>query len=1016
MKPIKSNRFAFAVASSSLLFSSVLYAQTVEINPAGAIPEAFSLAQAWDWDSVGILDGWTANSNLTLESGSPTIDSGTNGSVKGQAAGIDPNFSSPSTTIATPYRVIIEMRVKKQTSDTTRMDLFWDDALGGFGGGRTFTISAATFAPDDSFKTVRITFPYGRISGQLDKLRFDPISDAAGVGKSFSIDYLRVYTETRPALDWDSNVATAGAQGGSATWDSESSNVWWDGVTNITWPSADTHAANFGGDAGTVTVAPVGVNASILNFSSPGYVVGGGPINLGSDAAVLVTPAATIAPATIATRIESAFVGSAPLTLRSSGSNGAFVLAGDCSEYSGAVALSASSIGIASDNALGVGSVTFGAGGNTFLHALDGDRTISNNVTFAGNRILIDDSGLGSGLTVGNLTIDGNLALNCISPGDLYLRKNLRVNGVVSGSNNSIGILMAGNSGTLTLTNSNTFTGNIRWTVNSVLEVNSDAALGNSANTLSFNAGAGTLRALADFSSTRPININGATSAKIDTNGFDVALGGMITGTTTDPNFTILEKLGAGKLTLSAAGSNLFGGFRVNGGSMEISGGLSYGKWNGSFGVGGGAVCTVVSGGSLSTSYFAVGIGSNPTVDSEFVVDGGSYTNGLELLVAQNGNGRFTMSSGIANLNQLSFGDGADASRLASINLDGGVLAMHRTNRRSGSATAAVNFNGATVRARSSQTDFLRGDSANTSYSIGEGGAIFDSNGFSIEIKAPLQGGSSSGGLTKQGLGTVTLAADNSYTGETSVLQGSLLVQADNSDSAVTVSGSAGLGGNGVIGDATYQDEAKVPLMIVDWLDVPSLDAGSVSIEGALTVVIGENSLANFSDENATIPILRASSLDVADPAALVVDSSGFTSGSGTWSIQKDGNDLNLVYTVGGSGGYGDWASLNADGQGADLDFDGDGVSNGVEYFMGQTGSSFTANPGIVAGKVRWPKNPDFNGTFKVQVSETLALGSWTDIAPPNESIDESNPSEVIFTLPIGAAKKFARLHVTVAP
>lgn len=69
-----------------------------------------------------------------------------------------------------------------------------------------------------------------------------------------------------------------------------------------------------------------------------------------------------------------------------------------------------------------------------------------------------------------------------------------------------------------------------------------------------------------------------------------------------------------------------------------------------------------------------------------------------------------------------------------------------------------------------------------------------------------------------------------------------------------------------------------------------------------------------------------------------------------------------------------------------------------------------------LAGKVTWPKDPTFSGTFKVQVSETLALGSWTDIVPPDASIDETNPNQVVFTLPTGVPKKFARLNVTVAP
>jgi hypothetical protein len=129
-------------------------------------------------------------------------------------------------------------------------------------------------------------------------------------------------------------------------------------------------------------------------------------------------------------------------------------------------------------------------------------------------------------------------------------------------------------------------------------------------------------------------------------------------------------------------------------------------------------------------------------------------------------------------------------------------------------------------------------------------------------------------------------------------------------------------------------------------------------------------------------------------------------------AIEDGGTTLKLK--VASTANYNTWANDYASGQSADLDHDNDGVSNGVEYFMGQTGSTFTANPGVIAGKVTWPKDPAFVGSFKVQVSDTLALGSWTDIVPPDASIDETNPNQVVFTMPTGASKKFARLNVVV--
>ena len=109
------------------------------------------------------------------------------------------------------------------------------------------------------------------------------------------------------------------------------------------------------------------------------------------------------------------------------------------------------------------------------------------------------------------------------------------------------------------------------------------------------------------------------------------------------------------------------------------------------------------------------------------------------------------------------------------------------------------------------------------------------------------------------------------------------------------------------------------------------------------------------------------------------------------------------------------WANDNAGGQPADEDFDKDGVPNGVEYFMGATGSTFTPNPPVVTvGAVRtvtWPRDPNAVASFKVQISETLT--GWEDVLPPHASIDESDPDQVTYTLPSGSSQKFCRLVVT---
>ena len=109
------------------------------------------------------------------------------------------------------------------------------------------------------------------------------------------------------------------------------------------------------------------------------------------------------------------------------------------------------------------------------------------------------------------------------------------------------------------------------------------------------------------------------------------------------------------------------------------------------------------------------------------------------------------------------------------------------------------------------------------------------------------------------------------------------------------------------------------------------------------------------------------------------------------------------------------WAAANAGGQTASEDFDQDGIPNGVEYFMGETGSSFTPNPQVVTvsgvSTVTWPRDPAAVAAFKIQISDDLS--EWTDILPPHASIDQSQADEITYTLPGGATRKFCRLAVT---
>jgi hypothetical protein len=111
--------------------------------------------------------------------------------------------------------------------------------------------------------------------------------------------------------------------------------------------------------------------------------------------------------------------------------------------------------------------------------------------------------------------------------------------------------------------------------------------------------------------------------------------------------------------------------------------------------------------------------------------------------------------------------------------------------------------------------------------------------------------------------------------------------------------------------------------------------------------------------------------------------------------------------------GYDTWATTNAGGQTTDLDYDNDGVANGVEYFMNTT-PGFTANPVLVGGTVTWLNGGNIPGSaygtqFVVQTSTDLV--NWTNVSVDDPKLTNT-ASLVAYTLAGGLNKQFIRLMV----
>jgi autotransporter-associated beta strand protein len=220
--------------------------------------------------------------------------------------------------------------------------------------------------------------------------------------------------------------------------------------------------------------------------------------------------------------------------------------------------------------------------------------------------------------------------------------------------------------------------------------------------------------------------------------------------------------------------------------------------------------------------------------------------------------------------------------------------------------------------------------------------------------------------LTKTGTAKFTLLGVHEYTGDTTVSQGILSQEAPN----------------------TLNETSTV-----------TIDPGAelnLNFEGTDTVgklFIGSNQLAApnvYGKTGSVFPVIGIAQI----------------TGEGT-----------LTVTTGPGGDYATWADDNAGGQGPELDFDKDGVRNGVEFFMNAV-AGFTANPQLNASKtITWPNGGKipasaYGTQFVVQTSSDLSL--WTKVLIDDPNLINTNES-LSYTL-TGGSPRFVRLSVTPTP
>lgn len=511
-----------------------------------------------------------------------------------------------------------------------------------------------------------------------------------------------------------------------------------------------------------------------------------------------------------------------------------------------------------------------------------------------------------------------------------------------------------------------------------------------------------------------------------------------------------LQKAGSGAITLTGP-SNYAGGFTNDGTGNVIA------NNNNAFGSG----PVVSNAGTIyptSTRTFSNTLALN---DSTLRVGGGGGNSitwngavtatGASGINADGGTGGITLGStlDIAGATFTSFANGTTHNIVGNISGTGGALSVTSgTLQLSGTST----YDGTTTLGGSSTLRLQPAGTISSSSNIvingtgnlnirntvgwvysgtitGEGtGSINLNSGTDAELAGSISGvaainanttgtdttisGIISGTATVnvQGGSILTLSGANNYTGATTVSAGTLVLGAANvlpDASPMTI-------GNATLDAATFTDSAGT-------LDVTS--TAKINLGAGAALVFSDSSAVDWTGGSLEITgtfvsgasLNFGSSSGLTDEQLLQISAAGFT------AFDLDSNGFLIASE---QLGFAAWQSANGTAGGLEADHDLDGVSNGIEFFLGGIADTtgFTSLPGVDDDggtlSVTWLRSGDYSGAYGtdywVETSDTLT-GTWTQAAPGtgvNQADITTVPGEVKYTFPAGT-KNFARLKVT---
>ncbi|MCS2166870.1 autotransporter-associated beta strand repeat-containing protein [Scandinavium manionii] len=452
--------------------------------------------------------------------------------------------------------------------------------------------------------------------------------------------------------------------------------------------------------------------------------------------------------------------------------------------------------------------------------------------------------------------------------------------------------------GRLILNGDNVISGGIEvW--NGTLQASKDSSLGNAGTSLTLRNGA-TFQAGDDFTTNRLVFLDGSAGGTFDTYGHTFTPTGVIGG---DGSLAVVDSStgnGAGQLVLNTAntykgdttitGKNGIGTLTVNANTTG-----AFGKQDSTVSLTDEAVVNFNNDASAQSHTFDV---NNSTLAFNSGATAESSTIGLTA-----GTASFTGSSNagsatinVDNTSRLLMSGSADGG--TSVTTNAGTVAF------SGNAQAAnariANQSGANVTLADADSKTSIGSLS------GEGSVNLGSKTLSegnLNLNDTISGLISGvgGGLEKVGTGILTLTADNTYTGATSVMNGALLINGDQSAAtgATSVASNATLGGEGTLGaNVTVADNGHL---------TPGKDLSSVGVLTMNNLTLANNAQLDFQFGKSNVP-------DANDPLNDLLVVNG--------DLTLDGK-LNIAQTPGGKFDVGVYRVIN---------YSGNLTNNGLQF------------------------------------------------------------------------------------